>query len=227
MRYKDIVLSAHQPQYMPYLGYFHKMKNSDVFVILDDVQFKKNEWQNRNRVKGKDGEVWITVPVFHKFGQKINEVIIRNDIPWQRKNKNTIITYYSKARYFHLFQRFDVIWQKEYEKLLDVNMDSINIIRDILKINTPMFFSSELKINKTKTDRLVAICKEFSAKYYLSGKGAKGYLEEEKFRKEGIEVIWQDFNHPVYTQLWGDFIPNLSAIDLILNEGEDGRRFLE
>ena len=218
---KDIVLAAHQPQYLPYLGYFHKMKHADVFVILDDVQFKKNEWQNRNKVKGKDKkEIWLTVPVIHRFGQAINEVIIRNDIKWQRKHKNTIITYYSKAKHFYLFDKFKILWEKEYEKLVNVNLDSIKIIMEIFKIKTPLYLSSELKINETKTKRLVALCKEFSAKYYLSGIGAKNYLDIELFKKEGIEVIWQDFKHPVYNQLWGDFVENLSAIDIILNEGE-------
>jgi hypothetical protein len=218
-----MVLAAHQPQYMPYLGYLHKMKKADVFVILDDVQFKRNEWQNRNRIKGKDGFIWITVPVFHNFGQLIIDVKIRNDIPWQRKQKNTIITYYSKAPNFHMFEKFSPLWEEKFEKLIDANMKSVEILREIFEIRTLIYFSSELKIKETKTDRLVALCKEFGAKYYLSGQGAKDYLEVEKFKRENIEVIWQEFIHPVYPQLWGEFIPNLSAIDAVLNLGEKCR----
>ncbi len=216
---KDIIISAHQPQFLPYLGYIHKIKYSDVFVVLDDVQFKKNEWQNRNRVKGKDGIIWLTVPVIHNFGSQIREIVIRQDIHWQRKHKNTIKTYYSKAEGFYMFGNFLPLWEEKYEKLIDVNMRSIKILLDIFGINTKIIFSSELEIKKTRTERLIAICKELGAKAYLSGIGAKNYLDEELFKREGIEIIWQEFHHPQYKQLWGEFIPNLSAIDMVMNVG--------
>ncbi len=225
------MVSAHQPQYMPYLGYLHKMKNSDVFVILDDVQFKKNEWQNRNRVKGKtptgeDTIIWLTVPVIHNFGMLIKDVKVRNDLPWQRKHKNTLITYYSKAPNFHFIEKFNKIWEGQYQFLIDVNMDSIRILMDIFDIKTKIVFSSELKINQAKTDRLVAICKELGAKIYLSGQGAYDYLEVDKFKREGIEVVWQDFKCPVYPQLGKTFIPNLSSIDIVLVKGEECKNII-
>lgn len=218
---KDIVVAIHQPQYMPYLGYMHKMKYADIFVLLDDVQFKKNEWQNRNRVKGHNGKiVWLTVPVFHKFGQNINEVRIVNSIPWQKQHANTIKTYYSKAPAFHMIRNFEGLWSTPFERLVDVNVESIKIMKEIFGIKTQLVFSSSLNVKETKTRRLIAICKELGAKVYISGVGAKGYLEEDLFRKEGIELVWQNFVHPVYPQLHGEFIPNLSSIDMILNMGE-------
>ncbi len=218
---KDIVISIHQPQYMPYLGYIHKMKLSDIFVFLDDAQFKKNEWQNRNRVKiGKGQTTWITVPVIHKFGQKINEVLIKTSVPWQKQHKNTLITYYSKASCFHMIKKFEELWNQNFEKLVDANITSIKILAEIFDVKAKFILSSSLNINKTKTERLVSICKELGAKTYISGIGAKEYLDEELFRREKIEVVWQDFKHPIYPQLYGDFIPNLSAIDMVMNVGE-------
>lgn len=221
---EGVVVAIHQPQYMPYLGYIHKMKSADVFVLLDDVQFKKNEWQNRNRVKGHNGQIiWLTIPVIHKFGQKINEVVIKKEVPWQKQHRNTIITYYSKAPHFYMFERFQPLWTKEFEKLVDASIESVKIMAEIFGIKTQIILSSTLKINETKTERLVAICKELGAKVYLSGVGARSYLDEELFRKEGIEVVWQVFKHPVYPQLHGEFVANLSAIDIILNVGERSR----
>lgn len=218
---KDIVVAIHQPQYMPYLGYIHKMKLSDVFVFLDDAQFKKNEWQNRNRVKIGEGKTaWITVPVIHNFGQKINEVLIKTSVPWQKQHKNTLKTYYSKAPCFYMLERFEELWNQNFEKLVDVNIASIKILSEIFDVKAKFVLSSSLKINKNKTERLVAICKELGAKTYISGIGAKEYLDESLFKKENIEVVWQDFKHPIYPQLYGEFIPNLSAIDMVMNLGE-------
>ncbi|MCS7213967.1 MAG: WbqC family protein [Candidatus Calescibacterium sp.] len=221
---KDIAVSIHQPQYLPYLGYIHKMKLADVFVFLDDVQFKKNEWQNRNRVKGTNGQIiWLTIPVLHNFGQKINEVVIKNSIPWQKQHRNTLKTYYSKAQHFHMIEKFNKLWSEQYEKLVDANIDSVKILAEIFEVKSKFILSSSLRIEKTKTERLVAICKELGGKIYISGVGAREYLDESAFAREGIEIVWQKFEHPVYPQLHGEFIPNLSAIDLVLNVGEKAK----
>lgn len=213
-------VAIHQPQFMPWLGYFHKMACCDIFVILDDVQYKRREWQNRNRIKSPNGLIWLTVPVIYRLGQAINETIIDKTKNWQKEHKNGVMLYYSKAKHFKdIYPRLLRLWETPYEKFIDVAMDSIEIIRDVLNIKTKLIFSSTLNIDKKKTERLIEVCKRLGANTYLSGQGAKDYLDIEKFKTQGIKVVWQDFKHPIYPQLWGEFAPNLSAIDFILNCG--------
>lgn len=223
-----MVVAAHQPQYLPWLGYFHKMASCDVFVVLDGVQYKRREWQNRNRIKSPNGVVWLTVPVVSKYGQAINQVRVDKTKKWQKKHRNAVKLYYSKAKCFSdFFLKFSSLWEEDYAMFMDVAMDSIKIIRGILGINTPIILSSSISVKKAGTERLVAICKEFGAEAYLSGQGARNYLEEDKFRREGIDVLWQEFKHPEYPQLWGSFVPNLSTLDFIMNIGYEAKKILK
>jgi len=217
------VVGIHQPQYLSYIGYFDKIDKSDIFVFLDDVQYKKNEWQNRNKIKIPGGWQYITVPVKYKFGQLINEVLIDNSKNWRKNHWNSIITNYNKAKYFKKYSDFfEDVYKREWVYLVDINIFLIEGIVKFLGINTIFIKSSTLGIKGQKTDRLVNICKKLKADTYLSGTGAKQYIEEEKFEKEGIKLLFQDFKHPVYHQLYSGFQPNMSIIDLLFNEGENG-----
>jgi len=221
-----MICAIHQPQTFPYIGYFAKIIQSDIFVFFDDVQFKKNEWQNRNRIKTDKGWMWLTVPVIHKFGQKINEVQINNKDNWRKKHINTFYTYYRKAPYFNeIIKNLEEIYSKEYDKLLDFNITSTNWILGYLKINKKILFSSELNYNPddkqmSADQKIISILKIIGANTYISGIGAKDYLNTKLFDKENIKVVFQDFKHPVYHQLYGEFTPNLSIIDLLFNEGK-------
>ncbi|MBO8151636.1 MAG: WbqC family protein [Candidatus Marinimicrobia bacterium] len=222
-----MICAIHQPQTYPWLGYFAKIMQSDIFVFFDDVQFKKNEYQNRNRIKTDRGWMWLTVPVVHNFGQKINEVQIDNKQKWKKKHLNTLITYYRKAPFFNsLFAELKELYSRKYELLIDFNIATIEWILKKLKIEKKILLSSSLNYNPDQLplsadEKLINILKIINTETYLSGQGGKNYLNLELFKDNGIKVIFQDFRHPVYHQLYGDFIPNLSILDLLFNEGEN------
>jgi hypothetical protein len=213
-----MIVGIHQPQYLPWLGYLDKIDISDVFVILDNVQYKKNEWQNRNRIKTAQGCQWITVPVLYRFPQRINEVQIANREGWTRKHLNTLITNYRKAPYFgdHL-PFFEETYGRTWEYLVDINVHLIRYLIDALGIETELVLASQLNLRDGSTERLVDICKAVNADTYLSGRDGSQYMDLTQFRAEGIEVLFQNFHHPVYNQLYGEFEPNMSAVDLLFN----------
>ncbi|MDD5045016.1 MAG: WbqC family protein [Candidatus Omnitrophica bacterium] len=228
-----MILSVHQPQYIPWLGYFHKIAHSDAFVFLDNVQFKAREFQNRNKIRTKDGWAWLTVPVISKGKgrQKINDVLIDNDFPWRRQHAKALEASYGGSEPFHeYFPFFEEVFSREWEKLSDLNMKIIDYILKQLAISTPVFLESKLAVSSKSTERIIEICKKMKADNYLSGIGGREYLKEEKFKEAGITLIYQDFTHPVYHQHFinkeSDFIPYMSVLDLLFNEGPRSRDIL-
>ena len=229
-----MILSVHQPQYLPYSGFFDKIAKSDVFVFLDDFQYKKREFQNRNRVRTGSGGQWLTVPVIAggKYFQKINEVKIDNSARWQKKHWAAIRQNYSKADYFCDFSGFfENLYAKEWTKLVDLNTEIIYYLLQTFDIKAEILIESALEINSNKTERLIDLCKKLGADTYLSGAGGRDYMEESRFAEEKIKLIYQDFKHPVYKQMYmkdkADFLPYLSAIDLLFNCGENSRNFFK
>jgi len=219
---RKVTCAIHQPQYLPWLGYFDKIQRSDFFVLLDDVQYKKSEWQNRNKIKTHQGWQWLTVPVHYTFGQKINEVLINNNTNWCEKHYRTLVTNYSTAPYFNDYKDFfKEVYNKRWKYLCELNIYLIRNLATFLGIKTELVKSSELQVNEQKTDRLVHICKKLQANVYLSGDGAREYLDLSLFANEKIRVVFQDFKHPVYSQVKcdGNFQPNMSMIDLLFNCG--------
>lgn len=221
------LISIRQPGYLPYLGFFKKIQSSDIFVYLDDVQYERGDWDNRNKIRTYEGSIWLTVPVLNKFGQKLNEVNIANNQDWNKKHRLTIKTNYQKAPYFAKYwKKIDSILSKKWEKLIDLNLALIKYFNSELDLQTRTVKSSELQINSVGSQRLLDICKELGAKTYLSGEIGKNYLDEKIFRNEGIKVIYEKFKHPIYHQFHGEFIPNMSIVDLLFNEGENAREIL-
>lgn len=205
---------------MPWIGYIHKMSLVDIFVLLDDVQFKKNEYQNRNLIKSANGKQWLTVPVIHKFPQNINEVRINNCVNWMDKHLKTIKQNYSKSKYFdEVMPIVTDIYSKVWDNLCELNSYIIIKLKSALGIKCDIIKSSSLGVTSTKTVRLIEILKKLNADIYISGKGALEYLELEKFEENGIKIEFQNFNHPIYPQLYGEFIKNLSIIDMLMNIG--------
>jgi hypothetical protein len=228
-----MILSVHQPQYIPWLGYFHKIAKSDSFVFLDKVQYKPREFQNRNKIRTKEGWIWLSVPVLCKgrCRQIIYDVLIDNSFPWARKHLMSLKSWYGNARFFneHLAY-FQELYSRSWERLADLSIDIIKYILKKLEIATPLYFESKLDIMHTKTDRIIEICKKLKADTYLSGVGAKEYLEEEKFSEARIKLIYQDFLHPLYRQQFCSseegFMPYMSTLDLLFNEGPKSREIL-
>ena len=224
-----MIVSVHKPQYLPWIGYFHKIAHSDVFVFLDNVQYKKREFQNRNKIRTKEGWLWLTVPVITKgrFTQNMKEVLIDNTSNWHKKHWQSIEMNYSKAKYFNEYKEFfKSLYEKEWDKLIDLNVFIIKYINELLNIKIPVYYESDLNIEGEKTTRIINICKKLNADTYLSGIGGKEYLIEEEFIKTGIKLIYQNFKHPVYTQVYPGFEPFMSIVDLLFNCGKESKNLL-
>lgn len=217
-----MIVAAHQPQYLPWLGYFDKICRADIFVLLDNVQFKKNEWQNRNKIKTAQGWQWLTVPVKYKYPQLINEVAINDSVKWQHKHRQAIISNYSKAPHYHyLDEFFEEIFSRSWRLISQLNITAIRELAKVLGIDTPIFVASELGDFPWGPDeRLISIARQFNADTYLAGRGGRQYMDLDKYKKNGIKIIFQDYQHPVYDQLFGEFEPYMSVVDLILNHGD-------
>ncbi len=226
------MISVHQPQYLPWLGYFDKILKSDCFVFLDDVQYKHREFQNRNMIRTKQGSMWLTVPVVTKGrrGQLVNEVDIDTGAGWQERHLRSVKAWYGKAPHFDRYIGFfeKTYRERTWEKLKDLNVHFIKFLLDELGITTPLRFSSDLGGGESATSRIINICKELGADIYLSGAGGKEYLDEELFRKEKLGLKYQEFRHPVYEQLFGggDFMPYMSAVDMLFNMGPHSKDIL-
>ncbi len=222
-------LSAHQPQYLPWLGYFHKLAQSDIFVFLDNVQYKKREFQNRNKILTSSGPLWLTVPVRTrgKFEQLIKDVEIDNSVDWRKAHFESIRNNYGRAPFFKEHEPFFTsVYKKEWLKLAELNIYIVIYILSYLEIPVKVVFESALAAEGVKTARLVSICKKNKASIYLSGAGAKDYLEEEQFKEAGINLEYQVFKHPVYPQLLPGFVPDLSVIDLLFNRGKESIKII-
>ena len=218
-----------QPMYLPWIGYFGLIDVADVFVFYDDVQFVERSWQRRNKIKMPNGNwIWLSVPVLHNFGQKINEVKINNDINWAEKHWKSIKHAYGKAPFFKDYAPiFEEVYEKRWEYLVDLNITLIKKITELLKLkDTKFILSSELKVEGKKTDRLINILNKIGADEYISGPAAKTYVEANKFKREGITLYWYEFNHPTYPQLYGDFVPYMSVIDLLFNTGKNAINYI-
>lgn len=222
------IVSIHQPGYLPWLGFFKKIEYSDVFVILDDVKYVKRQWHNRNQIRTSQGNKFLSVPIKGNSGKNINEVEIDYSQDWRLIHKKTIKYSYSKAKYFEQYWNLlEKIFSEKFEKLLELNWALIDCIMKELKLEKKIIFSSDLDIQKTKSDRNLAICKKLKASVYLSGTLGKNYLNEQDFSNNGIKVEFQNFQHPIYTQCYEPFIPNMATIDILFNEGENASTILK
>lgn len=208
-----------QPGYLPWLGYFDQEFSVDLFVIYDDVQYDRRGWRNRNRVKTPNGPAWLTVPVVQKgkYNQLINEVYIDNDRPWQRKHLGTIASFYRKAPYFDvIYPEFEEIILREWSMLWELDVALADWLNRLIGVKTPVMLASELNVTGQKSERLMNICQKLGATEYYSGAAARHYLDIELFKSAGIQVFFQEYEHPVYPQLYGDFISHMSVIDLLM-----------
>ena len=218
-----MIVAVHQPQFLPWLGYFDKIRRADVFCFLDNVQYKKNDWQDRNRIKTAQGWQWLTVPVHYRFPQKINEVTINNAVTWKSKHLQTLVTNYSRAPYFKKYAHiFEKVYSQDWELISDLNIVLIEQLRAALGLDQrPAVKSSDFDLREDPTDRLIDICLAINADTYLSGQDGVNYMDLERFKENGIEVLIQDFKHPVYPQMFNDFESHMSVVDLLLNCGPE------
>lgn len=218
-----MICAIHQPNYLPYLGFFDKAAQCDIFILYDTTQFRKNGYQNRNRLCSPEGWQWITIPVKHSFGQKICKVEINGSGKVLTANWSKIKTLYGKAPYFNKYSDIlENVFCKKYKWIADLSCDFISVIGKILGIRTKFIRSSALpEINTMSTKALIDLCKHVKADTYISGKSGADYLQADMFKESGIKLKFQNYIHPVYKQFNNNvFQPNMAAIDLIFNYGD-------
>lgn len=223
------IITAHQPSYLPWLGLFHKIAISDIYVYLDNVQFEKNSFTNRNKIKTAQGAIWLTVPVLAKnhFNKTIKELEIDNSQDWRKKHWQSIYLNYKKTLFFGKYSEFiESVYLKDWCNLSDLNDYMMRWFLNELGIETEYCVESESDFKGSKTDLLLDICKKKKAGLYVFGALGKDYAEKEKFDKEGIKIYFQEYNHPQYFQLYKDFLPNMSVLDLLFNCGEKSLEIL-
>lgn len=208
-----------QSNYIPWRGYFDIIKQVDVFVIYDEVQFTKNDWRNRNKIKTPNGLQWLTIPVKHKsLDQKIFETEVVNQ-QWRRKHLNSLKLNYAKAPCFDLsITQIEKLYEGDEILLSEINLKFIKGICEMLNIQTEIVNSRELELKGDKNQRLIDACKKLNATNYLSGKAAQSYLDVNLFKKNNIEVEWMDYDHLTeYPQLYPPFEHGVTILDLIFN----------
>ena len=218
-----MIVSIHQPAYLPWLGYFHKILLSDIFVYFDTTQFEKNSFINRNKIKTPQGASWLTVSVKlnDHLRKEIREIEIA-DLNWSKKHWKAIELNYKKAKYWDLYaERLRKIYKNEYKYISDLCYDQLLLFIEFLKIKIKVIKSSELKkIDSKKLQLVLDICEYMGATAYISGELGCDYIENKKFAEKRIKLYFQDYKHPEYSRLWGnEFLPYMSIIDLLFNEG--------
>ncbi|MCI0611798.1 WbqC family protein [bacterium] len=216
-----MIITTHQPIFLPWPGFFCKALHADAMVLLDDVQFPRGgTWMTRNRLKSHQGEVWLTVPVWKKGrgDQVIRNVEICYETDWRKKHLRTIHEQYANAPYIYdAFPQFEKIYAKEHLRLLDFNLEIIHFLWNAIAIKTQLLKQSDLSISGKGSSLLIDLCKRLRADEYAAFPAVEKYLDTEAFKAAGIKIKFISFSPPVYPQLWGDFRQNLSALDLILN----------
>ena len=219
-----------QSNYIPWKGYFDLMNSADVFIIYDEVQYTKNDWRNRNRIKTANGTIWLTIPVQHnKLSQRIIDVEVANN-EWRKKHWNSILMSYSKAPFFKQYSsQFEALYLNSDETLLSkINYGFFIAVNEILNIKTKLLWSRDMELIEGKTERLVDLCQKVGATEYISGPAAKDYLQVEHFSKNNIKVSWIDYSgYPEYRQLNPPFEHQVSILDLIFNEGNNAPDFMK
>ena len=221
-----------QSDYIPWKGYFDIIGLVDEFIIYDEMQYTRNDWRNRNRIKTANGIQWLTIPVITKgrFGQRICDTEISNS-KWARTHLASIRQSYAKAPYAKAYMGLieELYAEAAGKKLLsEVNYLFLTEICKLLGIKTKISWSSDYELVEGKTERLVALVKSAGGSYYLSGPAAKSYIVDEVFEQGGVELEYMDYEgYPEYPQLHGDYDPNVSIIDLLLNTGDEAPRYMK
>jgi hypothetical protein len=225
------IATIHQPNYLPWIGFFYKIAHSDCFIILDTVEYSKNSVINRNKIRVKDGWAYLTIPIEKKFhNSRIVNVELQKGNSWQISHFQTIEANYKKADYFHCYEDFfKELYNAKYHYLWEVNEKIIRYLLDCFDMNVEIKKSSELDMDPDlkKTDLLVSIIKEVEADIYLSGSGGEKYLDTDVFNANNIELKYTNFTHPVYKQRYQGFMPNMAAIDLLFNLGDKSKSLIK
>jgi WbqC-like protein family len=227
-----MIVAIHQPHYLPWLGYLHRMAQADLFIVLDHVQFERCNYQNRSQIRNEGEARWLTVPVLRRsHKERITEKLIVNDgpRPWGPIHFSTLSYAYREAAHFSTYAPvLRKIFNARWERLAQLNRAMLDMLRDAFQIRTPLVRSSELGVEGAKSDLVLNLCRAVGADVWLAGLGgSRGYLDVEAFARAGVRIKWHDFKHPTYKQCGPEpFIPGLASIDLLFNYGSQSRAIL-
>ena len=217
-----MILTAHQPVYLPWLGLFHKIALAETFVYFDQVQYLPKDWMNRNKIRTKSGSIWLTVPVLRKGYRdlKTSEIEINNSIDWQKKHFRSISLNYKKSPYFENYiPFFEDVYSRKWKFLGELNEYMLKWFLDELGIKVNFLNANDFKFQGEKSSLILNMCKELNASTYIFGMLGKDYADVQEFEKNDIGLIFQNYNHPKYSQLYREFISHMSIIDLLFNHG--------
>lgn len=224
-------VTIHQPEHMPWLGFFHKISVADVYIVLDNVQYRRRYFQNRNKIRTNKGWQWIIAPIekSDRDSLLIKDVrIFREEVKCREKNTQSIYSCYSKAPYFETYwEDFEKIYSRDYQLLIDLNLDLLHFFFAKLDIKPNIISASSLGVEGEKGDLMLNLCKAVGATTYISGISGREYLDAEQFQTNNIELVFQKFHHPIYRQLYEPFISCMSTIDLLFNHGLDSLNIIK
>lgn len=222
------IVAINQPGYLPWMGFFKRIMYSDIFVFLDNVQYLKKDWQNRNKIRTNQDWIWLSVPVKKNNFENLNKVEIDYSENWSAMHKKSIKYNYSKSEFFDdYWPFFDQLFEKKFSRLIDLNMEIINYVIDVLGIKTKTILASELTVEGKKSDLNLSICKTLNADVYLSGTLGADYIQVDDFQNNNIKVEFADYQHPIYPQCFDPFVPNMAIIDLLFNCGKESQKILQ
>jgi len=218
-----MILTAHQPVYLPWLGLFHKIALADLFVSFNQVQYQPKDWNNRNRVKTATGPVWLSVPV-KKSGyldKTIADIEIDNTTPWARKHWKTLQLLYQRAPHFARYADFfeNVYLKREWRTLVELNEFMLAWFVAELGVKVPIHSAADYRFEGVKSDLVCDMCVQLGASLYIFGAQGRDYADVAAFRAKQVEPVFQNYRHPAYPQRYGEFVPHLSVVDLMFNCG--------
>jgi hypothetical protein len=227
-----MILTAHQPLFLPYLGHFAKIADSDIFVYLDTVSYSKWGWNSRNKIRTSEGWLWLVVPILTQghHNQKLNEIKIDNSQKWKKKHIKAIEMAYSKAEFFELYINFfRDTYKKEWTYLSDLNEHFLKFFIKELGIHVEFVKASSLPfaLNGEKSDLVLDLCKKMNTDVFIFGETGKTYAKIDDFESSNIKLIFQEYKHPKYFQVHGEFISHMSIIDLLFNHGPKSLEILK
>jgi len=218
-----------QSNYLPWKGYFDIVAAADEFILYDDMQFTKNDWRNRNKIKTPQGLSWLTVPVGQSISQRIRDVALCN-AHWQTKHWKTLQGNYARAPYFDEIATWlaPIFLVQKHSSLSELNRTLIEAVCQYLGIDTRISNSWDYDLPEGKTDRLISLCQQAGAQMYISGPAARDYIDEALFHAAGIQLTWANYDgYPEYPQLWGDFVHGVSILDLLFNCGRSAPQYMK
>ncbi len=215
-----MIVSIHQPDYIPYIGYFYKIYKSDIFAFYDDAQFSNDNLHHQNRIKTPQGELKLKIPVDYHFKEPINAVRTKDELGWKEKHLKILEMNYSKSKYFkEIFTLFKDLLLCNYDSLSDMNMTINRFICYSFGFTTNFVKVSDFSLTTKKEEKVLDICERLNGSTYFSGKGASSYQFREHFRSRGIDLVYTDYKSITYPQQWGNFVKDLSILDFIFNCG--------